>query len=67
MLQGAQTASVCFLVDDIVFIRPVDLDTLDRNAMTGGIVSLRLGGQITFCYTKQKAMHPDAESLKKAG
>jgi hypothetical protein len=25
--------------------------------MTGGIVSLRLGSQITFCYTKQKAMH----------
>ena len=57
MLQGVQTASVCFLVDDIVFIRPVNLDTLDRNAMTGGIVSLRLGSQITFCYTKQKAMH----------
>jgi hypothetical protein len=55
-LQGVQTASVCFLVDDIVFIRPVDLDTLDRNAMTGGIVSLRLGSQITFCYTKQKAI-----------
>jgi hypothetical protein len=57
MLQGTQTASVCFLVDDIVFIRRVNLDTLDRNAMTDGIVSLRLGGQITFCYTKQKAMH----------
>jgi hypothetical protein len=56
-LQGVQTASVCFLVDDIVFIRPVDLDTLDRNAMNCGIVSLRLGSQITFCYTKQKAMH----------
>jgi len=56
-LQGTQTASVCFLVDDIVFIRPVDLDTLDRNAMTGGIVSLRLGSQITCCYTKQKTMH----------
>ncbi|MDG1301150.1 MAG: hypothetical protein P8R37_06135 [Opitutae bacterium] len=56
-LQGVQTTSVCFLVDDIVFIRPVDLDTLDRNAMNCGIVSLRLGSQITFCYTKQKAMH----------
>jgi hypothetical protein len=55
-LQGTQTASVCFLVDDIVFIRPVDLDTLDRNAMNDGIISLRLGSQITFCYTKQKAM-----------
>ena len=55
-LQGTQTASVCFLVDDIVFIRPMNLDTLDRNAMNGGIVSLRLGKQITFCYTKQKAM-----------
>ena len=56
-LQGVQTASVCFLVDDIVFIRPINLDALNRDAIHSGIVSLRLGSQITFCYTKQKAMH----------
>lgn len=55
-LQGTQTASVCFLVDDIVFIRPMNLDALNRDAIHGGIVSLRLGSNITFCYTKQKAM-----------
>jgi hypothetical protein len=55
-LQGVQTASVCFLVDDIVFIRPSNLDELHRDAIRGGIVSLRLGSNITFCYTKQKAM-----------
>jgi hypothetical protein len=59
-LQQVQTESVCFLVDDIVFIRPVDLDALDPNAIHGGIVSLRLGSDITFCYTKQKKMQPPA-------
>jgi hypothetical protein len=56
-LQGTQTASVCFLVDDIVFIRPMNLDALNRDAIHGGTVSLRLGSNITFCYTKQKTMH----------
>lgn len=55
-LQSVQTESVCFLVDDIVFIRPVNLDELHRNTIRGGIVSLRLGSNITFCYTKQKTM-----------
>jgi hypothetical protein len=55
-LKAVETESVCFLVDDIVFIRPVDLDTIPHEAIRTGIVSLRLGRNITFCYTKQKAM-----------
>ena len=55
-LQSLKTESVCFLVDDIVFISPVDLDTLGGTTMRDGIVSLRLGSKITFCYTKQKTM-----------
>jgi len=57
-LKAVQTESVCFLVDDIVFIRPVDLDEIPYEAIRTGIVSLRLGRNISFCYTKQKAMHP---------
>ena len=56
-LKSLKTESVCFLVDDIVFIRPVDLNTLGGTTMRDGIVSLRLGSKITFCYTKQKTMH----------
>lgn len=55
-LKAVETESVCFLVDDIVFIRPVDLDEIPHEAIRTGIVSLRLGRNITFCYTKQKAM-----------
>ena len=56
-LKAIETESVCFLVDDIVFIRPVNLDEIPHEAIRTGIVSLRLGRNITFCYTKQKAMH----------
>lgn len=55
-LKAVETESVCFLVDDIVFIRPLNLDEIDSNAIRTGIVSLRLGRNITFCYTKQKTM-----------
>ncbi|MDA9260975.1 hypothetical protein N9P58_03815 [Puniceicoccaceae bacterium] len=50
------TESLCFLVDDIIFIRPVDLAAIDKDAIRNGIVSLRLGQNINFCYTKQKPM-----------
>ncbi|MDQ8195147.1 hypothetical protein QEH59_11975 [Coraliomargarita sp. SDUM461004] len=59
-LKAIQTEFVCFLVDDIVFIRPIDLDALDRPKIRKGIVSLRLGRNIDYCYTKQKTMQlPD--------
>lgn len=57
-IQDIQTETVCFLVDDIVFIRPLDLDTLNYGEIRRGILSLRLGKNITFCYTKQKNMQP---------
>jgi hypothetical protein len=55
-LKAIETESVCFLVDDIVFIRPVNLDEIPHEVIRTSIVSLRLGRNITFCYTKQKAM-----------
>lgn len=55
-LDRVTTESLCFLVDDIVFIRPVDLAAIDKDAIRHGIVSLRLGQNINFCYTKQKPM-----------
>lgn len=55
-LDAVETESVCFLVDDIVFIRPVHLDTISQQFKDAGILSLRLGRNITFCYTKQKTM-----------
>jgi hypothetical protein len=55
-LKKIETESVCFLVDDIVFIRPVNFAELSRDDIRNGILSLRLGRNITFCYTKQKQM-----------
>lgn len=55
-LDRVTTESLCFLVDDIVFIRQVDLNAIDKDAIRYGIVSLRLGQNIQFCYTKQKPM-----------
>ena len=59
-LSKVETESLCFLVDDIVFIRPVDLNAIDTDAICKGIVSLRLGPNINFCYTQQKPMQVHA-------
>ncbi|HAV11941.1 MAG TPA: hypothetical protein DCX06_00385 [Opitutae bacterium] len=57
-LQQVTTESVCFLVDDIVFIRKTNLNTLNSIKPASNILSLRLGSNITYCYTKQKSMVP---------
>lgn len=56
ILEKNHSTETCFLVDDIVFIRPINLDALDWDTYSKGILSLRLGKDITFCYTKQKSM-----------
>jgi len=56
ILENSHSTEICFLVDDIVFIRPINLDTIDWDTYSKGILSLRLGKGITFCYTKQKSM-----------
>jgi hypothetical protein len=42
---------VFFLVDDIVFIKPVDLDSIIEFDPLHYIPSLRLGSNIKYCYT----------------
>lgn len=56
VLHAGQCSRMCFLVDDIVFIRPVDFERLNGAILDQGILSLRLGRGIDFCYTKQKSM-----------
>lgn len=63
-LENSNCQSTCFLVDDIVFTRPINLESLDWPTYSKGILSLRLGREITFCYTKQHAM--DAPSFAPA-
>lgn len=71
-LRAVTTEFVCFLVDDIIFIRPFNPDTIDKATMRIGIVSLRLGPNIHYCYTKQRGMqvprlspiNPDSELLQ---
>ena len=62
VLRAGKSDRVCFLVDDIVFIRPVDFDSLSGAILDQGILSLRLGRGIDFCYTKQKPMKQPALS-----
>lgn len=56
ILSSIETEFVCFLVDDIVFIRELNLLSLDIDTLRRGILSLRLGRGIHFCYTKQAKM-----------
>lgn len=55
-LEKVERTEVCFLVDDIVFTRPIDFDALDWTHYASGILSLRLGRGITYCYTADKAI-----------
>lgn len=57
-LQKVERSEVCFLVDDIVFTRPIDFDAFDWPQYASGILSLRLGRGITYCYTADKSIKP---------
>lgn len=54
ILEKSKTEFVCFLVDDIIFIRPVNLSDIDVDLLRNGTLSLRLGGNVTYCYMRQK-------------
>lgn len=56
ILDDSQSAETSFLVDDIVFTRPINLDCLDWSRYSNGTLSLRLGSNINHCYTKGRAM-----------
>ncbi len=51
LLNQLQTSRVFFLVDDILFIEPVDLQTLTSFDTRDFVPSLRLGNHLTRCYT----------------
>jgi hypothetical protein len=57
-LNQVERPEVCFLVDDIVFMRPINFEALDWPQFAGGILSLRLGKGITHCYTADKTIKP---------
>ena len=54
--RNSRCGSVMFLVDDIVFLRPVDLMEVAELARRGHIVSLRLGLNITRAQTENGAV-----------
>lgn len=71
LLKIGNSNQVAFLVDDIVFIRPVYLDRLNWSQYANGVMSLRLGKELDYCYTKGRPMngpqlspvHDEAQSL----
>jgi hypothetical protein len=49
---------IFFLVDDLVFVRPVDFAFLQDLSPGVVVPSLRLGAHLNHCYTKKKSMDP---------
>jgi hypothetical protein len=54
LLDRILTRTIFFLVDDDLFIRPVDLGLLALLASKEVIPSLRLGSNVTWSYTREK-------------
>lgn len=55
VLSQVRTRAVTFLVDDDVFIRPVDIAGLAKLAQTDVVPSLRLGRNITYSYIQDRS------------
>lgn len=51
-LEHLEDETVFFLVDDIVFTRRFNLATLTSLPLDTCVPSMRLGGQLTYCYTR---------------
>lgn len=58
VLDSVSTRSIFFLVDDILFIKPVDFDIISKVDPLKFIVSLRLGGNLKKSYTTGKKESP---------
>lgn len=58
IVENVKTPFVSFLVDDIIFIRPVDLKVLGAPALNTGILSLRLGQNVVFNYMNGRPQTP---------
>jgi hypothetical protein len=56
ILKKSNCKSVMFLVDDIAFIRPIDVDLLVSLSGKGYVVSTRLGKNITHAQTQNNAL-----------
>lgn len=54
LLESLQSNKVLFLVDDLIFIEDVDLDNFVKFDPDKFVPSLRLGLNLTHCYTLQK-------------
>jgi hypothetical protein len=69
IMKKSNCKSVMFLVDDIVFIRPVDVDLLVSLSSKGYVVSTRLGKNITHAQTQNNAFitQPHFESMEYNG
>ncbi len=58
ILETEDCSHICFLVDDIVFIRPIEIGKPLQDSLLLGVLSLRLGSNCTYCYTKDAHMPP---------
>jgi hypothetical protein len=58
VLAGLTTPKVCFLVDDIVFIRPVDMAAFAALPVDTAVPSLRLAPTLNYSYTSAQAQQP---------
>jgi hypothetical protein len=56
ILETLNSSKVMFLVDDILFTRPIDLHSFARLPSVKFVPSLRLGKQLSYSYWHQKPM-----------
>ena len=63
VMSNIETRTLFFLVDDILFIRPLDINAFASLASTRAIPSMRLGRNITWSYTQGRSQ--DQPSLRR--
>ena len=66
VLRASSARHVLFFVDDIVFIQPVDTRLLEQWDAGEGILSLRLGRNITHSFNRGGIEQPQPERLEDA-
>lgn len=66
VLKASSARHVIFFVDDIVFIQPVDTRLLEQWDPRDGILSLRLGRNITHSYNRGGIEQPQPASFESA-
>lgn len=66
VLRASNARHVIFFVDDIVFIHPVDTRLLEQWDAREGILSLRLGRNITHSYNRGGIVQPQPQPFESA-